>query len=410
MNLFYLAHKNLLSRPLSAALTVVLFALGVGLITFLFLLNHQLEKQFDRNLAGIDLVVGAKGSPMQLILSSIYHLDVPTGNIKIADAGFLMRHPSVAKTIPQALGDSYRGFRICGTNHAYVDLYHARLKEGYLWDKDFEVTIGSTVAQEASLKLGDKIVSAHGIAEEGDEHKEHQYTVMGILAPTETVLDQLVLTSVASVWAMHRHENTAEKGAELAPDSVRSADDLQREITTLLVFYKNKSSLTALNLPRLINQNTPMQAASPVMETARLYQLMGSGFQLFEWLAYLIAIVSAFSVFIALFNALRARRYELAVMRVMGASRSKLFRSIIIEGLFMALGGTIVGLGLAHFAVHSLSWLFSKTWHYGFTGKLFLPSEFVIVGVALSIGFLAAILPAIQAAKTDISTTLSSSI
>ncbi len=407
MNLFYLAHKNLVSRPLSAVLTVVLFALGVGLITFLFLLNHQLEKQFDRNLAGIDLVVGAKGSPMQLILSSIYHLDVPTGNIKIADVGFLMRHPSVAKTIPQALGDSYHGFRICGTNHAYLDLYQARLKEGYLWDKDFEVTIGSTVAQQTGLKMGDEFVSSHGIADEGDEHHEHKYKVMGILAPTETVLDQLVLTSIASVWAIHGHGNTSEQSTEIATDSVRSTDDLQREITTLLVFYKNKSSLTALNLPRLINQNTPMQAASPVMETARLYQLMGNGFQLFEWLAYLIAIVSAFSVFIALFNALRARRYELAVMRVMGASRSKLFRSIIIEGLLMAFGGIVIGLAIAHFAVHSLSWLFSKTWHYNFTGKLFLPSELVIISVALLIGFCAAVLPAIQAAKTDISKTLS---
>ncbi len=409
MNLYYLAHKNLISRPLSALLTVVLFSLGVGLITFLFLFNYQLEKQFDRNLAGVDLVVGAKGSPMQLILSSIYHLDVPTGNVKIADVGFLMRHPYVAKTIPQALGDSYQGFRICGTNHAYVDLYHAKIKQGYLWDKDFEVTIGSKVAEQTGLTVGDSIVSAHGLADEGDEHNEHKYHVMGVLEPTETVLDQLVLTSVASVWAMHRHVEDTEKSPLNPEDSVQSADDMQREITTLLVFYKQRGSLTALNLPRTINQATSLQAASPVMETARLYQLMGNGLQLFQWLTYLIALVSAFSVFISLFNALRARRYELAIMRVMGASRSKLFRSIVIEGFFMALGGALLGIFMAHLGLHVLNWFFSKTWHYSFTGKMFLPVELLIIGTSLAIGLVAALLPAIQAARTDISKTLSNS-
>ena len=399
----YLAHRNLISRPLNALLTVVLFALGVGLIVFLALINYQLETQFDRNLAGIDLVVGAKGSPMQLILSSIYQLDVPTGNVKIADVGFLMRHPAVAKTIPQALGDSYKGFRICGTNHAYLDLYRGRLTEGYLWDKDFEVTIGSTVAAQTGLKTGDTFTSAHGIASEGDEHTEHNYRVMGVLAPSETVLDQLVLTSVASIWQMHRHEAAAQTSPT---DSLQSNDDLQREITSLLVFYKEKSSLTALNLPRLINQNTPMQAASPVMETARLYQLMGNGFQLFQLLGYLIAVISAISVFISLFNTLRARQYEIAVMRVMGASRTKLFRSILYEGLLMSLGGALLGIAIAHLALESLTWLFAKTWHYSFTGRLFLPLEALIILFALCLGIVAASLPAAIAARTDISKTL----
>jgi putative ABC transport system permease protein len=403
--MLYLSFKNCFAKPLTALLTWLLFALGTGLVVLLLLLNVQIEQQFDRNLAGIDLVVGAKGSPLQLILSAIYHIDTPTGNIKLQDVAFLMRNPQVKTTIPQALGDSYHGFRVCGTNHAYADLYRAKLGEGFLWDKDFEVTIGSSVAAQTGLKIGDSFVSAHGLSQTGDEHSEHKYKVVGSFAPTNTVIDQLVLTSVASIWQMHRHIPRTGM-SDVAGDSLQSPDDMQREITSLLVFYKDKASLVALNLPRLINQNTNMQAASPVMETSRLYIMLGSGARLMSFLGYLITVVSAFSVFIALFNALRDRRKELALMRMMGGSRRKLFTTIILEGLIMAFLGATGGIILAHLTLQIIGKLYSSTWHYNITGAIFLPIEFLIWLLALSIGVIAAVIPAWQASRTNISKTL----
>ena len=208
-----------------------------------------------------------------------------------------MRNPNVEKTIPQALGDSYRGYRICGTSHAYIDLYKGKLADGFLWKNDFECTIGSAVADATGLQIGNPVVSSHGLVA-GDEHNAQPFKVVGILRPTGTVLDQLVLTSVASIWGLHGETHGHDEG--ISGDSLRATDDMEREITSLLVFYKDKTSLTALNLPRLINQNTLLQAASPIAETARLYQLVGNGTQLLHVLAYMISFLSALSLFIAL--------------------------------------------------------------------------------------------------------------
>jgi putative ABC transport system permease protein len=414
MSIFYLSFKNCFAKPLTTLLTTVLFALGVGLTVFLLLFNTQIETQLDRNLAGIDLMVGAKGSPMQMVLSGIYHIDNPTGNIKLQDVAFLMRNPNVKQTIPQALGDAFRGFRICGTSHAYVDLYDGKLAEGLLWSKDFECTIGSEVAAKTHLQVGNPLVSAHGLAEGGEAHAEQPFKIVGILKPTGTVLDQLVLTSVASVWDMHNTHHGAQNDAQndarnqgaIAGDSVRTTDDMQREITSLLVFYKDRSSLMSLNLPRLINQNTVLQAASPIAETARLYQLIGNGTQLLSVLGYLIGLLSAFSVFIALLNALRDRQYELALMRMLGGGRSILFRTILIEGFILALFGAISGFILAHLALHGIHYFAPSNWHYQFTGRIFLYQEIYIFFAALCIGLLAAFFPALRAAQTEIATTL----
>ena len=402
MSLLYLSWKNCFAKPLTFLLTWVLLALGVGLMVFLCLINYHLEQQFDRNLAGIDLVVGAKGSPLQLILSGIYHIDNPTGNIKLRDAAFLMRNPNISQTIPQALGDSYEGFRVCGTNHAYAKLYKTRLqKESKLWDKDFEVTIGSTVAAQCGLKVGSELVSSHGLTlEDENKHAEHPYKVVGIFEPNGSVIDQIILTSISSVWQMHQH-NEAPKGAPQA-DSLQTADDLDREITSLLVFYKDKTSLTALNLPRLINQNTPLQAGSPVMETHRLYDLVGNGTLLLRWISYLIAAVSALSVFIALLGALHDRRYELALMRTMGASRRTLFTGILLEGFIIASLGTVGGFVLGHAGAQIAGYFIQKTWHYSLNGAVFLKIEPYIAAFALLLGVVAAFIPAVKAARTDV--------
>jgi putative ABC transport system permease protein len=403
MSIFYLSFKNCFAKPLTTLLTTILFALGVGLTVFLLLFNYQIERQLDNNLADIDLMVGAKGSPLQMVLSGVYHIDNPTGNIKLQDVAFLMRNPNVKKTIPQALGDAYQGFRICGTSHAYVDLYKGELAEGFLWKKDFECTIGSAVAAQTGLQVGNPVVSSHGLAHDGEAHSEQPFKVVGILKPTGTVLDQLVLTSVASVWTMH---NETEEEATIAGDSLRATDDMQREITSLLVFYKDKTSLMSLNLPRLINQNTTLQAASPIAETARLYQLIGNGTQVLNALGFLIALLSAFSVFIALLNALRDRQYELALMRMLGGSRSTLFLVILLEGLLLALLGAIGGFILAHIVLACLNSFAPNTWHYQFTGRIFLKQEIYIFIIALFIGLIAAFIPALRAAKTDIASTL----
>ena len=142
-------------------LCLILFALGIGLISMLMTLNKQVQEKFDKNLAGIDLVIGAKGSPLQMILCNMYHIDAPTGNIPIKNARPFLnpKHPLIRVSVPLSLGDSYKGYRIVGTSHDFVDsIYNGIIAEGKIWEKDHEVTIGTSVARNLKLKIGDRFL------------------------------------------------------------------------------------------------------------------------------------------------------------------------------------------------------------------------------------------------------------
>lgn len=426
MNLLRLSWKNLTFKPLSALLSILLFALSIGLISLLVSLRKQADEQFDNNLAGINLVVGAKGSPLELTLNSMYHVGYATGNIKLGQvkAFFNPKHPIVEDVVPLSVGDSYKGYRIVGTVPKILDWYGASLGAGRLWQHDFEVVIGEEVARENQLKLGDTFKSNHGIIDEGDENNiEHDddFTVVGILAPSATVMDQLVLTTNQTYWHSHEshdgsaapdttahagHDHAAHEHTGDHPPASLMDEDPEKEITSLLVRYRNTSSFQALNFPRNLNENTELLAANPAYEISEVRRQFDSGQRILGVLVLAITIVSALSIFIALFSALRERRYELALLRTMGAGRGKLFLLIILEGLMVAVIGYVLGILLSHGILSLMAANISDDFRYSLSPWRFLQEEGWLLLVALFIGFLAAVLPAIQASRTDIAETL----
>ncbi|MFZ1526415.1 MAG: FtsX-like permease family protein, partial [Saprospiraceae bacterium] len=182
---------------------------------------------------------------------------------------------------------------------------------------------------------------------------------------------------------------------------------MDQEITSVLIQYKNRTNFQALNFGRNINENTEMQAASPAIEINRLYNMIGVGTDALRGLAILIAIVSALSIFISLFKSMRERKYELALMRVMGAGRSKVFSLIILEGLILAVIGFLIGTILCHIGMETIARYLKADFRYSFTGWRWIQEEWWVLGVSLVLGFFAALIPAIQAARTDINKTLS---
>lgn len=424
MQYLRLAAKNLFYKPLNLALSLILFALGVGLISFLLLFNSQLKEKFDANLAGINLVIGAKGSPLQLILCNMYHIDNPTGNINIKDAKPFLnpRHPLIKMAVPLSLGDNYRSFRIVGTNHDILKLYGVQLGEGNLWKKDLEVTIGATVAKKSGLKIGDSFVSSHGFDEDPDLAHDHaKFVVTGILKGSGTVVDQLILTNTASIWEMHAHEEGAEDAHDhehdhTAADSLdqhvhdNSNTDLlahpEEQITSILVQYKSANNYQALNMPRAINENTAMQAASPAYEINKLYDMIGTGTETIRYIALLIAIVSLISIFISLYQSMKQRKYELALLRVMGSSRAGLFFLILLEGIGIAFLGWLTGTLLSHVGMMVLGHYLTEDFGYDFQAWVLLKEEWYLFFIALGLGIVAALVPALKAAGTDINQTL----
>ncbi|WP_214228337.1 FtsX-like permease family protein [Pedobacter sp. B4-66] len=393
--------KSVWSKPLSSALNIMLIAFGTGILTILLLASTQISDKLENNSKDIDLVVGAKGSPLQLILSSIYYIDFPTGNIPLKEAQELARSPFVKKAVPLALGDNYNGVRIVGTDSNFVGIYKLKVKEGKFWQNDFETTIGTSVAENLKLKIGDTFYGAHGLTGSTDVHKTHAYKVAGILAPQENVTDNLILTNISSVWKMHDHE---EEKAHNHDEKSESSEIENKEITSLLIQYR--SPMSVVMFPRMVNESTNMQAASPAQESTRLFSLIGVGVDTLQWFAVLIMFIAAISVFVNLYNSLKERSYDLAIMRTLGASRGKLFLIVIAEGIMLTLAGTIIGIVLGHFALQFIG-SNQESSQARLSGLIFLGEEAYLFVAGLAIGIFAAIIPAVQAYRSNISKILS---
>jgi len=396
MNLLTISLNYLRSRLLGTVLVVTLLALGIATITLLMLVTAQLEERMQRDARGIDLVAGAKGSPLQIILSAIYHLDVPTGNIPLAQANEIAKHRMVKKAIPMALGDSYKGARIVGTNHDYPALYGAQLTTGALWQKPMEAVLGSEVAARSGLVVGGTFSGAHGLGEGGAEHGDTPYKVVGILAPTGSVIDRIVLTGVESVWYVHDEEHGLADEYKPEPS--------EREVTALLIQYA--SPLAATTLPRYINNNSEMQSAVPAYETARLFSIVGVGIDVLRGFALVLVLGAGLSIFVALYHALEERRYDLAIMRTLGASARKVMALLLCEGLLLVGIGTLAGMALGHALTGMLGVALRQAQQVGVNGWVFLPEELWLLALALGVGIVAALVPAWRAYRTDIASTL----
>lgn len=448
-----LAIANLRLSPLTSLVNVLLMALGTASIVLLLLIGYQLSQALSRDARDIDLVLGAKGSPVQLILSSVYHSDIPPGNIEQQYADRWAKDPRVKKAVPLALGDSYRSHRIVGTTPDYIDLYNAELSDGRLWNAPMEAVLGAVAAQSTGHSSGAQFAGAHGLAGSSvpgaPQHASQPYRVVGTLKPTGTVIDRLILTSLHSVWSLHsEHANTdraqsADTAAQQVVPDENHADsghdhesehdqhlsetadshhgesyhtdnehlqggqphaDHAPEITAMLLQYK--SPMAAISLPRQINAGPHVQAAAPAMEVSRILQLVGVGLDGLQAFAWILIITAALSVFSALYGSLQARRGDLAMLRCLGATRRELMQALLLEGLVLSGLGVILGFMVGHGVMELLSHWLSNARGMHLTGLTWAPGETLLLPGLFIAGAVAAAIPAVQAYRTDVASTL----
>jgi len=457
LTILKIALAKLYHKPYNSALSIVLFAIGVALISLIIKAETYINNQYKANLAGIDLVVGAKGSPLQLILSSVLHVDAPTGNISLDEVEKIKRHPLVQQTIPISLGDSYKEYRIVGTNVDYLNQYACNLNAGEVFIKPLDAVIGANVAKKTGLDVGGTFAGVHGFMEEGHSHDNFTYTVTGILKHAGNVTDNLILTPTESVWMVHggkpdsctehehEHDETCQhhkhgehdshpshsdsnessddealehlqhklsQGEGLSDEEAQLYNKLKGElvvhktdasesITALLVFYKNPQA--AISLPRAINQDTNLQAASPVIEMNRLIALLGFGLDTLRVLAWLIIIISSLNIFIYLLSLFNQSKYEIALIRLAGASRFKVVTLMYFQGIILSTIGWLTGILVSY-----------ATWsclpQFELSGGLYyavVQKELILLAYCTLIVLLAAFLPALRAYSSNIHFTLS---
>ncbi len=393
MKTIALSWHYLWSRPLGATLNILLLSLGLASITFLLLVSFQLDKAFDKDLAGIDVVVGAKGSPMQLILCGVFHIDVPPGNIPLKAVNALKANPMVASVIPLSLGDNLRGFRIVGTSHEYIGHYGAELAQGRLWDAPMQVVLGATVAKKLGIQVGNTFVGSHGLGAGGHLHGDNPYTVVGILQASGTVIDRLIVTDTASVWKVHEDYTAVD-------DEDRKIMEDEREVTMALIQYK--TPLAAMSFPRMVNTTTEMQAASPALEISRLLHMLGIGTDVLRAFAGVLLLTAGLSVFIALWSAVRERRSDLALLRMLGAPPAKIAALLMGEALWLGVMAAVIGVAGGQALTALIGWMLQLDSSL-LIGGLVWPMELLWVpALACGISLAAAILPALGAYRVSV--------
>ncbi|APY09874.1 permease [Seonamhaeicola sp. S2-3] len=364
MNIWKISIKNLKSKSFYTFLSIIILALSITLLLGIQQLKSSFQYQMDNNLGDIDLVVGAKGSPLQLILASVLHLDNPTGNINYNEAKKLSKTPLIKSAVPISYGDNYKGYRIVGTTNEFFSFYNAELEQGRMVQKSMEVVIGSNLAEQLNLKIGDTFTSSHGLVENTIDVHDDKLTVVGILKPTQKVIDRLIITNLQSVWDVHNHEehNEHENHSKELHDHEHEHEhhDEDKEITSLLIRFRSPAAL--LTFPRKVNESSNLQAAIPRYELDRLYQYTSVGFKTITWIAYLILIISGITIFINLYKMIKERAFDLALLRTYGASNFQIIKMVAYEALIVAFSAFALGLILVKIGLH----LMLKFTNFGF--------------------------------------------
>ena len=365
MGLWKIAWRYLWRQPLVTLLTILGLSLGCALISGVLTLRNETERSLVSESGLYDIVIGAKGSPLQLVLSSVYHLDVPTGNIPYEEYLKLKDDFRVQSAIPLGMGDNYQGYRIIGTTQQFFNLKQTSsdgksetplltLEEGQLFSKPFEVVLGSSVAKQTGLTLGDSFIGTHGVTniQGAENHQKFPYVVVGVLQPNGTANDRIIVTQLQSVWKVHASEE------ELHANIFNKPIENKLEVTAILV----KLTIPAMRYMLLdsINKNTTAMGAIPINEMLRLYKKVLNPVQkTLLAVAYLVIIVSALSIITSLYQSAERRRNDIAIMRSMGAHSSDILIIVLLEAFFLTFIGVICGWFFGHLALEIATRVFS---------------------------------------------------
>jgi putative ABC transport system permease protein len=387
MSLWKIVLKNIAQRKLSSTLTSASIALGVAVVIAVLALRSQARSGFDQSAFGYDLVVGGKGSALQLVLNTVYHMDQSQGNLARERYKELAAHKAVTTAIPLSVGDSYRGARIVGTTDSFFSAFGFGVDGRPFKEGAFEAVLGSTAAARTGLKVGDAFQASHGIEDAGETHEE-KWTVVGVMKPTGTPNDRAIFITLDSFYHIKDHRQTT-------------------GISAVIVKARNPAS--AIQLQYDLNQLPDAMAASPA-------GVMAEFFDKFDWVPMLLLAVSglvvvmaAVSIFVAIYNSMSERRRPIAIMRALGARRGTVLSIVMLEAAVLALFGAIGGIVLGHLLTAVAGGAISARSGVPISAFAFHPQELAVVAGVLVLGAVAGILPALKAYRTDIADGLSPS-
>lgn len=432
--------RNLRRRRLASLLTGFSVSLGVGLFATVGAMREAGEVGFQRSASLCDMLVGAKGSPLELTLNSLYHMGQSPGNVPYDTYLEIAATPGVLWSVPLAVGDSYRGHRIVGITSNFFDdvklssrgkeedleftagagftfsaeqfqSLKAELKEeeshghvghghhghGNDHPELFRAVLGADVASRTGLKVGDHFEPTHGVEGATDSHEEGESEVVGVLARTGTPIDRAIFLPIGAYYILDGHE-PVEGMVEGGARDPRGLSGMM--MRTKAGFYRTR-------IYRGINDRLDAMAIYPSVEVRNLFELIAQGDAILRWITALIVVVALVGVMVAIYNTMGARRREFAILRALGARRRTILSLVTAESALLALFGGLTGLGLAGLLIYAVSGKVEQATGVSLATQIGWSELQLLLAVTLA-GGLAGLVPALSAYRTEAARTLSS--
>ena len=438
MNLFKIVTKNMRQRALATTLTGISVALAVALTVAIVHIKRGMQQRFEQSTLGYEMVVGAKGSPLQLVLNTVFNLDISPGNIPWTLVEKLQADKRVKAAVPFSVGDNYRGFRIIGTTDAFGETFGYKLVEGRWFTCSIEAlrdafkealehsqeriakekgegptkpaahhhnaaeaVIGATVAKETGLCVGQKFIAAHGVevSPNAEEHTDNPWTVTGILAPTGTAVDRGLYINLDSFYHIEGHE-VRETGKPEEKDN----DPDPGQVSA--VALKLRSPIHAFPIYREINDGDEAMAAFPAVEVRKLFAIVGNIDRILLAQAILIGLVAGVAIAVSIYNSMSERRREIAILRALGARRGTIFAIVVLEAVAICAVGAIVGVAGGHLIVMVANAALRHVSGFTVAPLTMEMAELWVVAGSIALGALAGIGPAWRAYRTEVAENL----
>lgn len=408
--LFTLAKASLSSRKTSVLLTVFSIAVSVFILLAVQHSQSQLHSSFKRTVSGVDLIVGSRTAPINLLLYSVFRIGDASNNLNWNSYQQLSQHKQVDWAVPIALGDSHKGYRVMGTSRDYFSHYKygnkqtLQFQQGRAFSHLYEVVLGAEVAKSLGYQLEDKLVLAHGTGHVSfSKHTQHPFKVVGILQTTGTAIDQTLHISMQGIEVIHEFQQTQ---ANLALDDPAIHYLEPKSLTAFMLGFKSKMSI--LLQQRNINQYQaePLTAIIPGVALSELWRVMAMVENLLAVIAVLVLIAALLGMATMLLASMRERQREIALIRAVGAGPGFIFTLIQLEALLI----TLAGIALGYFSL-SLGLLLTQSWISSEFGLFISPWLFskpvaIYLGITLLLASLMALIPAINSYRAALNNAL----
>jgi len=409
--IFKLGIKSLLNRKMTSMLCCLSIALSIALLLGVERIRSTAKDGFTNTISGVDLLVGSRGSPVSLLLYSVFHIGEPVSNIRYSSYEEIAKLRSVDWTVPISLGDAYKSFRVVGTNQNFFQHFKFRgdhkiqFAQGQAFSGIFDIVIGAAVAKTLNHKVGDSIVLSHGIQEESLlHHEDSPFKIVGILKETSTPIDKAVYTSLEGMEAIHiGWENGMPSDEDIDKANLRKEDLKTTQITSFLL--KAKSRIAILGLQRfLVNfEGEPIMGIIPAYTLLNLWETMSYLEKILFLVSSLVLLVGFFSIIIALYSSLNERRREMAILRSIGAAPRHIFSLLFLESFLLNLIGIIIGILTLYLVGYFFQDILATKFSVYMENSLLSLSEFRLLLIIFFVGTLIGMLPAIKAYRNSLS-------